>query len=118
MQRCVRLLTLSLVAGVLCLTPVGLAQPPTEAPSSPEVLAKQTILLEILSSIAQLEQELKAKQQEWRSPQGAGRKEELTQEIQQIGTRLKVLRDNLNYNTFVPCVTLWQGGRVRHDYLS
>jgi hypothetical protein len=75
---------------------VGIAQPPTGPSPTSESLEKQTILLGILRSINQLEQELKAKQQEWHSPEGAGLKEELTQDIQQISIRLKVLRENLN----------------------
>ena len=72
-----------------------LAQRSVDDAPPPEIIEKQTILTDILRTVDQLEQELKAKQQELRSPQGEGRKEELLQEIHQLSARLKILRDNL-----------------------
>jgi small-conductance mechanosensitive channel len=71
-------------------------QQPAETTPPPEIIEKQTILLDILRSVEQLEHDLKQKQREIRSPQAEGRKEEMLKEIQQLSAKIRTLRDNLN----------------------
>ena len=84
-------------AGASLLLAVEQAPPAaSEAAAPPEIAKKQTILLDILRSVDQLERDLRAKQREIRSPQGEGRKEELLPEVQQLSSKLKTLKENLN----------------------
>jgi small-conductance mechanosensitive channel len=85
-----------LLVGVCLGLAAELAPKPSEDVPPPDIVEKQTILLDILRSVEQLERDLKAKQREVRSPQAEGRKEELLQEIQQLSGKLKTLRENLS----------------------
>lgn len=71
------------------------AQAPSESSAETEHNEKQTIMLGLLRSIEQVEQEIKETQRELRSPQGEGRKDELTAQIRQLGGKLATLRKNL-----------------------
>ena len=58
-----------------------------------EVL-RQASLIGILNSVGKLEAELRARQEELRSPSGQGRQEEITQQIQEIAGKVDQLRKN------------------------
>jgi hypothetical protein len=62
-----------LLVGLLLSVALGRAQGPAESQRSAESRETQAILLGIQRSIAQLEGELKAKQEELRSPSAEGR---------------------------------------------
>ncbi len=78
------------------LLPLSQAEQFSESPPALEISEKQAILRAILSSIDQLEQEVRVKQEELRSPRAEGRREELIQEIKEIGNKLGELRRNFN----------------------
>ncbi|MBN8548298.1 MAG: mechanosensitive ion channel [Deltaproteobacteria bacterium] len=81
------------------LTPIAQADTPDQlgtAPRSARTLARESSLIGILRSIEKLDRELKAKQEEIRSPSGEGRRQEITEQIQSLVTRLDQLNRNFN----------------------
>ncbi len=88
-------LTISCVLGLLWGSSRVWAQTPSESPATTEHDEKQTIMLGLLRSIEQVEQEVEKTQRELRSPQGEGRKDELTAQIRKLGAKLATLRKNL-----------------------
>jgi hypothetical protein len=82
-----------LVLSLTLLGPAGYAQPPVHDSAASEGVAKRVTLHDIVLGIAQLERDLAARQDELRSPRAEGRKEEVTQQIQAIGIKLRTLRD-------------------------
>ena len=85
--RAVRLGSVVLLVGLLLTVSHGSTQGPGESQLPAEIREKQAILLGIQRSIAQLEAELQATQEELRSPRGEGHREELTQRIKTWGER-------------------------------
>jgi small-conductance mechanosensitive channel len=85
-----------LVMMVAVVASPAVALQPSAVPTSPEITGKQAILLGILRSINQLEDELKAKREELRSPQAEGRQDEVVQQIKKIADKLTLMRENLN----------------------
>jgi hypothetical protein len=94
--RAVRLGSIVLLVGVLLHVPFGSTQGPADRTPSADIHEKQAILLGIQRSIAQLEGALQATQEELRSPQGEGRREDLTQRIKTLGGKLAQLQENFN----------------------
>jgi hypothetical protein len=94
--RAVRLWSVVLLVGLLLTVSHGSTQGPVESQLPAEIREKQAILLGIQRSIAQLEGELQATQEELRSPRGEGRREELTQRIKTFGEKLAQLRESFN----------------------
>jgi hypothetical protein len=94
--RAVRLGSIVLLVGVLLHVPFGSTQGPADRTPSADIHEKQAILLGIQRSIAQLEGTLRATQEELRSPQGEGRREDLTQRIKTLGGKLAQLQENFN----------------------
>ena len=94
--RAVRLWSVVLLVGLLLTVSHGSTQGPGESQLPAEIREKQAILLGIQRSIAQLEAELQATQEELRSPRGEGRREELTQRIKTFGEKLAQLRESFN----------------------
>src|SRR5262245_19061642 len=88
--------SICLLLGWLLMTSPGFAQHPAEMSPSLEGQEKQAILLAIRSSIAHLDHEIQATQEELRSPRGEGRREELTAHIKALGEKLAQLRANFN----------------------
>lgn len=83
-----------ILSGLLWWVPRGQAQPPPEsAAGSAEAADKRVTLRDIVVSIEQLEHDLSAKQAELRSPRAEGRQDEVTQQIQTIGAKLRTLRE-------------------------
>jgi hypothetical protein len=93
--RAVRLGSIVLLVGVLLHVPFGSTQGPADRTPSADIHEKQAILLGIQRSIAQLEGALRATQEELRSPQGEGRREDLTQRIKTLGGKLASCRRTL-----------------------
>jgi hypothetical protein len=91
-----RLGSIVLLMGLLLSLALGSAQEPPENQPPAEIREKQAILLGVQRSIAQLEDELKAKQEELRSPSAEGRQQELLQQIKTISDKLDKLRETLN----------------------
>jgi len=89
--RAVRFGSIVLLVGVLLNVPFGSTQGPVDSTPSADIHEKQAILLGIQRSITQLEGALQATQEELRSPQGEGRREELTQRIKTLGGKLAQL---------------------------
>jgi hypothetical protein len=85
-----------LLAGFLLSISLASAQGTPERQPSAEIREKQAILLGIQRSIAQFEGELKAKQEELRSPSAEGRQQEVLQGIKTISDKLDKLRATLN----------------------
>ena len=88
--------SIGLLLGWLILIAQGFAQPPAELSPSLELQEKQAILLALRSSIAQLDHEIQAIQEELRSPRGEGRRDELTERIKALGEKRAQLRANFN----------------------
>jgi hypothetical protein len=86
--RAVPLGSVVLLVGLLLTVSHGSTQGPAESQLPAEIREKQAILLGIQRSIALLEGELQATQEELRSPRGEGRREELTQRIKTFGEKL------------------------------
>ena len=82
-----------LLGGLLLVAPHGQTQPSPAETSASGVSDKRVTLRDIVLGIDQLERNLSAKQAELRSPRAEGRQEEVTQQIQAIGAKLRTLRE-------------------------
>jgi len=76
--------------------PLAAEPPPAAVSPAAQEPGKRATLLDIVRTIEQLERERAARQEESRSPQAEGRQEEITQQIQAIGEKLRQLRASLN----------------------